>query len=247
LRLLIDGAAGGAWNMAADAALLVAVAESGECALRFYGWAPATVSLGYFQPYADRERHAPSLACPVVRRSTGGGAIVHDRELTYSLALPLEHPLGQRAELLYDAVHDALIELLAAQGIQLTRCPGPSAGKQTPKSAQPFLCFQRRACGDVLLGNFKVCGSAQRRGRGAVLQHGSLLLATSPWATELPGLRELTGIDLDPTATAKAWATALAARLDLQAQSSQWTIAETARTSQISESQYASAGWTAQR
>src|SRR5687767_6703039 len=89
-RLIIDPPAEGSWNMAVDEALLESAADSGEITLRFYEWSRATLSLGYFQSHAERSGHTASLACPMVRRSTGGGAIVHDQELTYSLVVPMD-------------------------------------------------------------------------------------------------------------------------------------------------------------
>ena len=96
-RLIDDGAAIGARQMALDEALLESAAERGSATLRFYRWSEPTLSLGYFQDYAERDSHAASRNCALVRRQTGGGAILHDRELTYSLAIPRAHPwLGTR-------------------------------------------------------------------------------------------------------------------------------------------------------
>src|SRR5947199_97360 len=80
--------ADGPTQMAADDALLEGTATSGRPALRFYAWDPPTLSLGYFQPAADRLADPRLAALPFVRRPTGGGAIVHHHELTYALALP---------------------------------------------------------------------------------------------------------------------------------------------------------------
>ena len=76
-RLIVDPPASGAWNMAVDEALLESVADGGPATLRFYQWSEPTLSLGYFQPYADREQHEASRELTVVRRSTGGGALIH--------------------------------------------------------------------------------------------------------------------------------------------------------------------------
>src|SRR5687767_13677741 len=96
LRLLIDPPASGAWNMAVDEALL-ASAAAGVATLRFYTWSQPTLSLGYFQHAHQRDAHAASRSCPLVRRASGGGAILHDRELTYSLAVPLRQRLGAQS------------------------------------------------------------------------------------------------------------------------------------------------------
>jgi lipoate-protein ligase A len=214
-RVIVDSAAPGAWNMAVDEALLLEAAAGGLATLRFYAWSEPTLSIGYFQRVADRARHAPSRECAVVRRQTGGGAILHDREITYSLVLPASHPLARQPTALYAAVHDAIIAVLAPhsdfdRGQKLLRLEKPQNSRH---GDEPFLCFQRRAPGDVLLlesqdpvqyseppwdksecrAGTKILGSAQRRLRGALLQHGSLLLETSPFAPELAGWRNLTG------------------------------------------------------
>ncbi len=115
--LLLDPPASGAWNMAVDEALLEAAAE-GQSTLRFYRWAEPTLSLGYFQTYGDRFQHEASRGCAVVRRPSGGGAILHDRELTYSLAVPEAHPVAATRLRTYRAVHEALIAALGRWGIE---------------------------------------------------------------------------------------------------------------------------------
>jgi lipoate-protein ligase A len=103
-RLIIDPPASGAWNMAVDEALLRSAAQRGTATLRFYQWSEPTLSLGYFQAADDRQQHFASLACPLVRRASGGGAIVHDRELTYSLAMPLSNTRTAQATRLYEGI-----------------------------------------------------------------------------------------------------------------------------------------------
>ena len=147
--LLLDPPAAGAWNMAVDEALLEDAALQRRCWLRFYRWQEPTLSLGYFQSYADRRQHSASSGCPAVRRSSGGGAILHDLEVTYSLAVPEGHPLAVSRLRTYRVVHEALVETLARWGIGagiFAETDRPPAGKS------PFLCFQRRSQGDVLVG-----------------------------------------------------------------------------------------------
>jgi lipoyl(octanoyl) transferase len=206
-RLIVDPPTSGAQNMAIDEALLRDAVENGIATLRFYGWSEPTLSLGYFQRYDDRFSHAASRGCAIVRRQTGGGAILHDRELTYSMTLPASLAIARQSEQLYTAVHEAFIAelqpLLPAgpSQWQLSRNDQPST---RTASQEPFLCFQRRARGDVLLGQsasnslsrtVKILGSAQRRYRGAILQHGSLLLEKSPHAPELVGWNDITHND----------------------------------------------------
>ena len=181
----------------------------GGCCLRLYRWQEATLSLGYFQEYQDRGGHGPSRNCPVVRRLTGGGAIVHDAELTYSLVVHGGHPLAARRERLYQAAHGALIEALAALGIAAALKKGAElfSGSRSKIVLTPFLCFQRPTAGDVLVGETKIAGSAQRRRRGAVLQHGSVLLRRSAAAPELPALEDAAGktVEAEPTGRAFGW------------------------------------------
>lgn len=182
-RLILDEARPGAMNMAIDEMLLYQVAETGNPVLRFYEWSQPTLSLGYFQRHIDREQHRASLNCDIVRRASGGGAILHDRELTYSLVLPQR---SRHAKSMHLRVHKIIAHLLNQFRVPAKICePQPGCGDE------PFLCFQRRAAGDLLLGDFKICGSAQRKNRGVVLQHGSLLLEKSQFAPELPGLFDL--------------------------------------------------------
>lgn len=172
--------------MAVDEALLASAAETSAWQLRVYGWQAPTLSLGYFQRDDERLAHAASQHADVVRRASGGGAIVHDREVTYSLALPVRR--GDRDHRrLYGVVHSALVGMLNSLGVPAT-LQGP-VGNQ-PR-VQSFLCFERRTEGDVLLQGVKIVGSAQRRSREGVLQHGSLLIARSTAAPELPGLESL--------------------------------------------------------
>jgi lipoyl(octanoyl) transferase len=218
-RLLVDPPAPGEWNMAVDEALLGAAGQDSCATLRFYQWSEPTLSLGYFQRFEDRAQHPASLEYAVVRRQSGGGAILHDRELTYSLTLPASHPLAQNSRQLYSAVHKAILGRLSKTNSPWTlsiHCP-PSS-QQPTQADEPFLCFQRRAPGDVVLTphpdstiptsistpNWKIVGSAQRRHRGAILQHGSVLLARSPAAPELPGFCDLAGLTITASTLASA-------------------------------------------
>ncbi|QDU87497.1 Octanoyltransferase LipM [Pirellulimonas nuda] len=195
-RLILDPPAGGVWNMSVDEALLERADLEGVATLRFYQWEAPTLSLGYFQAYAQRRAHAPSAQCPVVRRRSGGGAIVHDQELTYSVALPADRPLARRPLDLYCAVHRALVAVIGEQSGLACRVFGDS---EPPPPGEPFLCFLRRSSGDVVASDCgaKLCGAAQRRRRGAVLQHGSILLGRSVAAPELAGLADLSGRAVD--------------------------------------------------
>lgn len=176
LRVLHDLPLDGPTNMARDEALMTLVGEGDSpSTLRLYQWDPPTISLGYFQHFADYLALPPPAGeLPVVRRLTGGGAILHDLELTYSLTLPVKHRLlCNGPSRLYESAHDAVIAALAELGLRTGR-GGTSDDSGAAKG--PFFCFQRRHCYDVLLGDEKIAGSAQRRTKSAVLQHGSIVL-----------------------------------------------------------------------
>jgi lipoate-protein ligase A len=215
-----DGDADGVVNMATDEALGVAAERSGMPLIRFYGWSAPTVSLGAFQRLADA-RVIPDIAsATLVRRPSGGGAIVHGSDLTYALAMPKSHPLGQTAQQLYTAAHETLAAVLQGHGIAARLSADP------PHDID-FFCFSRRAGGDLVVAaagreptaaDPKVMGSAQRRLAGAVVQHGSLLLRANPGVgptARHPGLEDLHhGFhSLDLRQLASAWLDRLGPRL----------------------------------
>jgi lipoate-protein ligase A len=133
----------------------------------------------------------------MVRRLTGGGAIWHHHELTYALAIPAKHPLARPSTQLYRAVHTAIAGGLVDFGIRadLRREVFPPADCER---SRPLLCFTDRSPEDILVQGIKVVGSAQRRRGGAVLQHGSILLARSCQTPELAGLCDVAGFSADP-------------------------------------------------
>lgn len=244
--------------MALDEALLESAAADGAPTLRFYAWEQPTLSLGYFQAHSDRQRHAASRNCTLVRRASGGGAILHDDELTYSLTLPPDMSRRLSPERLYRTVHGALIESLSELGVTATLygCGAAEKTCRRGQAAEPFLCFQRRAPGDVLVGEVKIAGSAQRRRGGAALLHGSLLLARSTAAPELDGLCELTGDESwrrggeRSEALRRLWSEWIAVRLGLSLRgvdSAQATHTELRRANQLQAEKYGSHSWVQRR
>lgn len=181
--------------MAVDQAILESVDESGLPVLRIYGWQPATLSLGYFQAYEDRQTHVESTSCDVVRRASGGGAILHDNEITYSLTFPSANRWAAKNAEVYDLVHKSISAVLLEHDVK-TYAFDPDQ-HPAPEDPRSFLCFQRRHAGDLICEGYKVVGSAQRRSKKAVLQHGSILLGQSLYAPQLPGLEQLAQKELD--------------------------------------------------
>jgi lipoate-protein ligase A len=241
---MIDPPASGPWHMAVDEALLETAAESGLPTLRFYTWSEPTLSLGYFQRYADREQHGASRNCAVVRRQTGGGAIVHDRELTYSLAIGALNRSTAEAQRLYDSIHTALVDVLAMRGVEARLC---TIEASADTQASPFLCFERRSPGDVLLGESKICGSAQRRLRSGILQHGSCLLTRSGAAPQLAGLSELTGNEWRAEGIIEPWRREIASRLNVALEPQSLRASELDRVRQLVIEKYDTARWNRRR
>ena len=174
-RLICHGAAPGPWNMAVDELLLAAAASGGGVAVRLYAWRGPWLSLGYGQRLEGARRAACAAAgVGVVRRATGGGAVLHGADLTYTVAAPASLlPAGLDA--CYARLADALLEALRSQGVSAGRA-GAAAGAAPPG----FDCFARAAAHEICAGGRKLVGSAQRRTGAGVLQHGSLRLAPDP-------------------------------------------------------------------
>lgn len=191
-RLVVEPeAADGRWNMAVDEALLESVIAGHDPVLRWYEWREPTLSLGYFQPSAEVLDASRWQHVAKVRRLTGGGAILHDREWTYSCLVPVDCALLTHPYDLYDVIHNAVIQWFAdAADIRLTQ-----RGQSQRETVEPTLCFFRHDSHDVCWNDHKVLGSAQRRRKGVLLQHGSLILRRSASAPEIPGLCDLIGSD----------------------------------------------------
>lgn len=171
-RFLVDEPLPGAANMARDHAL-AALARPGTGTLRFYRWSPATLSLGRNEPVTRgyRELLRRDRRMGVVRRPTGGRAVLHDRELTYSVVLPLRASGGLRPA--YRRINEGLLAGLRRLGVDAAL----AAGRTRNPGSGP--CFLDPAEGEVVVGGRKLVGSAQARIGGAILQHGSLLLVAN--------------------------------------------------------------------
>jgi lipoate-protein ligase A len=175
-RLLAPSSRGdGAWNMAVDEALMESVA-AGESlpALRFYQWSPPCLSLGRRQPLVgvDQERLRAD-GYDVVRRETGGWAILHTDELTYSVTLSPTDPRADGPILdAYRKLSQGLVAGLALLGVQAEMKPASASGTHNLSAA----CFEVPSAYEITAGGRKLIGSAQARPNGRVLQHGTLPL-----------------------------------------------------------------------
>jgi lipoate-protein ligase A len=242
-RLLPFDIYAGAWNMAADEALLRSALE-GQATLRFYGWCEPTLSLGYFQKADDRLRHPLLRDLPWVRRQSGGGALVHDREVTYALAIPLVAPwtsIVAAPSSWIKFMHGVIAAALRNRDVE-TSNPAPTC----PDAGQ-FLCFACLTKPDVLLQGQKIVGSAQRRHRGALLQHGGILLAQSRFTPELSGIEELAHQRLAPAELAAYIANEFAALTGVAPVPGSFTDQEKRRIDELCERKYSQPAWNAKR
>ncbi len=189
-RFILDGPRDGPTNMAIDEVLALGCAQDwSPPSLRLYRWTVPTVSLGRNQPiHGDVDLAiCRQQGVPAVRRPTGGRALLHDQELTYSLALPI--PLGSRSVLEdYQWISHCLLLALRRLGVTGTL----SHGDRT-KEEGGGLCFLSASRYELTVHGRKLVGSAQRRLHGALLQHGSLLVEIdhSAWNTLFPKARGL--------------------------------------------------------
>ena len=175
-RLLIDPPNPGAWNMAVDEAILESTSNKIQPpTLRLYDWHPYTLSLGHAQPLSDIDTEALSAkGWDIVRRPTGGRAILHADELTYSICAPVDDPhvSGNILES-YRRLSTGLLKALEISGIPADAKPKEKLDKA--KSTDP-VCFQYPSDYEITYQGRKLIGSAQaRRGQG-VLQHGAIPL-----------------------------------------------------------------------
>ncbi|CAA7602858.1 Biotinyl protein ligase (BPL) and lipoyl protein ligase (LPL), catalytic domain [Acididesulfobacillus acetoxydans] len=165
----------GAENMAIDEAILLTLTRSREPVptLRFYGWEPAALSLGYAQSYAKEvaEEACREAGIDVVRRPTGGRAVLHQYELTYSVVAPEadEHVQGTVMES-YLKISRALLAGFRTLGIPADMAHGDLA------AAGSAACFDAPSWYELVVGGRKLVGSAQVRKDGILLQHGSIIL-----------------------------------------------------------------------
>jgi lipoate-protein ligase A len=235
-RLLPTAEAQGATNMALDEALLRSALDRKVAALRFYSWTEPTLSLGYFQKHSER---LPGIEW--VRRPTGGDAILHHHELTYCLALPAGPPWHNSESWLcrfHHAVGAALRELgIDAQGV--------ACGEE--KRLGPFLCFQHQTPADLRIAGHKVVGSAQRRPHGAMMQHGSILLRQSPFAPELSGIAELSGVVIAVADLQRAIVSALTRETGWSFAPDEWTSDERQAAAELERDKYATREWNERR
>ena len=181
LRVILDGAQNGVLNMQRDAELLAGHRPGDDPVLRLYRWDPPAISIGHNQKFSQFDgRAAAAAGLDLVRRPTGGRAILHAQELTYSIVGTSPGPLfGETLHSSYELINQALLRFLGSLGIQADISAG-----EPRQDARGLLCFKSAGRHEIHVGGRKLIGSAQRRTAGVFLQHGSIL--TGPAHQDLP-------------------------------------------------------------
>lgn len=183
-RFVHTGNRSSAENMAIDEAMLTAHQEGiTPPSVRFYGWNPATLSIGYFQQ-ADKEVDFAALrsrGIGFVRRATGGRAVLHDRELTYSIIVSESYPgIPTSVTEAYRVLSMGLLQGFRNLGLdaRMTGVDAMDEAEETgaSQSAGSSACFDSPSRYELVVEGRKIAGSAQMRAKGVILQHGSILL-----------------------------------------------------------------------
>ncbi len=269
-RLLLSPPADGPLNMAIDEATLLAVAEGASPpTVRFFDWTPPCLSLGYSQPVAEVDRaRLTQFGWDLVRRPTGGRAILHTDELTYSVIAPLDEPrVGGGVMESYQRLSAGLLRGLAILGLNVHahRQYDPAEAGSTKGP----VCFEVPSSYEITAGiagqTRKLLGSAQVRKRGVVLQHGTLPLhgdigricdalgfeteqerqrVRARVASRATTVANLTGRKVSWQDTAGAMTQGVAEALNLDLQPALLTAAEESQAATLRAEKYTSPGWT---
>ena len=264
-RLLKTAPASGAWNMAVDEAILEAVGNGDvPPTLRFYAWEPPCLSLGYAQPISDvNNSNLESKGWDLVRRITGGRAILHADELTYAVIVPPDEPrLAGDIITSYKRLSEALVAGLAQLGMHVQVEPNPKSIQNTSQNSP--ICFETPSNYEILYRGKKLIGSAQARRQDGILQHGSLPLfgdlkrVTDILAFDNNAERHLAAQRLSARATtveialgkrvsweeaASTLADAFSQNLDVNLVPGELSLDELARTEQLIKDKYVNVDW----
>ncbi|MEP6732342.1 MAG: hypothetical protein ABJE10_16975 [bacterium] len=194
-RLLLSPPLDGPLNMAVDHALMERARESREAVLRVYEWATPVLSLGRNQRARDVYDGAELARreISVVRRPTGGRALLHHREITYSVTAPVA--AGEPLRATYRRVNALLLDALASLGAAASLA-SPASRSPSPTSLP---CFAEPSAGEIVVDGRKLAGSAQWRDDGALLQHGSIIVEDDQ--STIPQLMRMSGDMPPPPAT----------------------------------------------
>ena len=263
-RLLITPPAHGAWNMAVDESILEHIGRNESApTLRLYAWDPACLSLGHAQPFSDVDiTRLKQHGWEVVRRATGGRAILHIDELTYSVIAPSNEPRVEGSVLeSYNRLAQALLFAVKELDIPVEMKEGKANENATPNP----VCFEVPSTYEITVNGKKLIGSAQARKKEGVLQHGSLpltgdltricqaLVFESESAREEASKRLLErattvesalGVEISWEKAKQAFIHAFEAQLGLSFESGELSESESRRAEELVKEKYAHPSWT---
>lgn len=175
-RLIKNKSYDGAMNMAIDEAITIAYNEGKtKPTLRFYTWNPSCITIGYFQKNDDiNSEKCKEDGIDVIRRITGGRAVLHEDELTYSIIVGEDnHLMDKSINLSYRFISEGIARGLNLYGIEVDDL---NKGERIERDSLSAACFNAHALYEICINKKKVVGSAQNRKNGVVLQHGSIIL-----------------------------------------------------------------------
>jgi len=264
-RLILDPIpARGAWNMATDEAILDACGRGESLpTLRLYAWEPACLSIGYAQPFQDVDiLRLQMRGWELVRRPTGGKAVLHTDELTYSIIVRADEPriIGTVLES-YNHLAQALMEALRLLSLRVELKEHTSTGEGNTNP----VCFEVPSTYEITVGGKKLIGSAQSRRKEGVLQHGSLplcgdltrilqvltfpdenarRLAAERLLARATTVETALGSALSWETAAQAFVHAFGSVLSMDLQPADLTQGEKARARELVEKKYAHPDWT---
>ena len=263
-RLLITPPARGAWNMALDEAILEHIGRGESIpTFRLYAWKPACLSLGHAQPFADVDiARLKQRGWEVVRRATGGRAILHTDELTYSVIAPNDEPRIRGTVLeSYNRLAQALLLAVKELDLPVEMKEGKAEDQSTPNP----VCFEVPSTYEITVDGKKLIGSAQARKREGVLQHGSLpltgdlaricqaltfenesarTLAAQRLLTRAATVESALGREVRWETAAQAFIHAFEAQLGLSLQRGELSPSESKRTDELVKDKYDHPSWT---
>jgi len=265
-RLLYTPPSRGAWNMAVDEAILEHIARGeSQPTLRLYAWEPACLSLGHAQSFADVDmERVKARGWEVVRRATGGRAILHTDELTYSVTGSAEEPVltggvlesyNRLAQALLYAVHELGLPVEIKEAVDHA---------SAAKDLNP-ICFEVSSTYEITVNGKKLIGSAQARKKEGVLQHGSLPLtgdlsricqalifkdeasrenAAERLLARATTVESVLGVETDWETAAQAFIRGFEAQLGISFQHGEMSQSELERTDELIAEKYAHPSWT---
>ena len=265
-RLLPWTAGTAAWNMAVDEALLTAYQQgTAPVTLRFYGWVPPALSLGYLQKPLSSARQARCRQAGVdwVRRPTGGRAVFHQHEITYALVTGEQDGFSGSVLADYKKIGLGLQRGFALLGLPVEMVSGLRRGKGTLSEA----CFAAPSWYELTYQGKKLVGSAQLRRGKALLQHGSILLTYDPWfwqevwaeepqpdaeksaalQEKVIGLEEALGASPDRLAVISALRQGLSEVLGISWEEGSLTVEERRLAARLQREKYSNAAWNNRR